>query len=170
MWLYTGNDRPPFAQIPGPEQESVWDYPRPPALVQCNSRVDVAVGPSLLATTRRAFRLLETASPPTFYLPPDSVDRDRLVQAPTSSFCEWKGAATYWSLAQDPDALVIGWSYEVPTPPFTAITGYLSFFPRLLLCHVDGERVRPQPGYFYGGWITRNIVGPFKGGPGSGHW
>jgi uncharacterized protein (DUF427 family) len=170
MWQYNGNERPPFAEAPGPGQESVWDYPRPPALLHCDALVEVFNGESLLASTRSALRVLETASPPTFYLPPESVDWSQLVQAQGSSFCEWKGAATYWALANDPGGTVVGWSYEHPSDSFAAIKGYLSFYPRLLACKVNGERVQPQPGGFYGGWITSTVAGPFKGEPGTGHW
>lgn len=170
MWQYTGKERPPFAEAPGPGQESVWDYPRPPALRHCGALVEVFNGESLLASTRGSLRALETASPPTFYLPPNSLDQGQLLQAQGSSFCEWKGAATYWALANNPDGPVVGWSYESPSDSFAAIKGYLSFYPGLLTCKVDGERVEPQPGGFYGGWVTSTVVGPFKGDPGTGHW
>lgn len=170
MWQYTGKERPPFAEAPGPGQESVWDYPRPPALVGCDALVEVFNGESLLASSRGTQRVLETASPPTYYLPPDSVDWSQLVQTQGSSFCEWKGAATYWALTNNPGGPVVGWSYESPSDSFAAITGYLSFYPRLLACKVDGERVHPQPGGFYGGWVTSKVAGPFKGDPGTGHW
>ncbi|QFU76772.1 DUF427 domain-containing protein [Halioglobus maricola] len=170
MWQYTGKQRPPFADEPGPDQESVWDYPRPPALVPCDALVEVFDVSLLLASTTCSLRILETASPPTFYLPPDAVDWSQLVEVQGSSFCEWKGAATYWSLANDPGGPMVGWSYEQPSSSFAAIMGYTSFYPRLLKCHVDGERVQPQPGGFYGGWITSKVAGPFKGEPGTGHW
>tara|TARA_R110000823_G_scaffold27609_7_gene80337 strand:- start:2975 stop:3487 length:513 start_codon:yes stop_codon:yes gene_type:complete len=170
MWQYTGKHRPPFAEQPGPGQESVWDYPRPPALVECQALVEVGEPHRPVASSRRAFRVLETASPPTFYLPPDSIDWTQLAQAPGSSFCEWKGAASYWSLAGSGDEVVIGWSYERPTGAFDAIRGYVAFYPGRIPCFVDGERVQPQPGGFYGGWITCNLAGPFKGPPGTGHW
>jgi uncharacterized protein (DUF427 family) len=170
MWQFTGKDRPSFAEVPGPGQESVWDYPRPPALVQSESLVEVINGPTPLASTRHALRVLETASPPTYYLPPADVDWTQLTRAQGSSFCEWKGAATYWALADDPDGKMVGWSYENPSETFTAIDGYVSFYPALISCLVDGERVRPQPGGFYGGWITNSVSGPFKGEPGTGHW
>ena len=170
MWQHTGKERPAFADAPGPDQESGWDYPRPPALVDCSSLVEVFEGDSLVASTRSAKRILETASPPTYYLPPESVDWDRLTRAKGSSFCEWKGTASYWASACNPDGPVVGWSYENPSDPFESIEGYVSFYPGLLACKVDGERVLPQPGGFYGGWITSKVVGPFKGDPGTGHW
>ena len=168
MWSYRGQHRPDFAVEPGPEQESVWDYPRPPALVASNKQVVVMDGDGLLADTRRAMRVLETASPPTYYLPPEDVDFTRLVDAPGSSFCEWKGRANYYALATGGG--VVAWQYREPSESFAAVTGYLSFYPAKVLCTVDGERVRPQPGDFYGGWITDEVTGPFKGEPGTGHW
>jgi uncharacterized protein (DUF427 family) len=170
MWQYTGKERPPFAEEPGPGQESVWDYPRPPALVRCDSLVEVGIREQPLASTQSALRVIETASPPTYYLPPDSVDWEQLVRSQGSSFCEWKGEATYWALADDPGKEAIGWSYELPSKQFAAIDGHLSFYPGRIPCYVDGERVQPQPGSFYGGWITSRIVGPLKGAPGTGHW
>jgi uncharacterized protein (DUF427 family) len=136
----------------------------------CDAQVDVYNGSQRIARTHCALRVLETASPPTFYLPPDCIDWGQLTQARGSSFCEWKGSATYWSLADAPDGPVVGWSYERPSDAFAAISGYLSFYPALLQCHVDGERVSAQPGGFYGGWVTASIAGPFKGDPGTGHW
>lgn len=170
MWKFTGNDRPHFAIAPGPGQESVWDYPRPPVLVRSDALVEVSSDRTPLASTRSALRVLETASPPTYYLPPGNVDWEQLVQARGSSFCEWKGSATYWSLTNDPGGKIVGWSYEGPSTTFAAISGYLSFYPALVSCLVDGEKVRPQSGGFYGGWITDSIVGPYKGEPGTGHW
>jgi uncharacterized protein (DUF427 family) len=170
MWLYTGTVRPSFAETPAHGQESVWDYPRPPALSPCDALVEVINGRSALASTRSAVRVLETASPPAYYLPPECIDRQQLVQAQGSSFCEWKGAATYWTLADAPERKIVGWSYESPSDAFAAISGYLSFYPARITCLVDGERVRPQPGGFYGGWITDAVVGPFKGEPGTGNW
>jgi uncharacterized protein (DUF427 family) len=170
MWQYRGQERPPFAIEPGPGQESVWDYPRPPALVPDARPIEVWAATTRIAATTRAVRVLETAGPPTFYIPPDDVARAALVRASGSSFCEWKGVASYWALAVAPGAGAIGWSYDDPTPAFEAIRGWLSFYPGRVACSVAGERVRPQPGGFYGGWVTDEIVGPFKGEPGTGRW
>jgi uncharacterized protein (DUF427 family) len=170
MWNYRGQERPEFAEEPGPDQESVWDYPRPPILVESDSLVEVKLADLLLASTRASLRVLETASPPTYYLPPEAVDTSLLVRTDDGSFCEWKGQATYWALAQHPQGTPVGWSYESPSKRFAAIKSYLSFYPACTECYVDGERVRPQPGAFYGGWVTSRIVGPFKGEPGTGHW
>jgi uncharacterized protein (DUF427 family) len=171
MWQFRGHERPPFAAKPEPGQESVWDYPRPPALVSDARHVLVRHGKLILADSTQTIRVLETASPPTFYVPPGDVMRDLLVQSSHGSFCEWKGRACYWSLRAD-DAVVkdIGWSYPAPSPTFAAIAGFFSFYPGRVECHVDGERVQPQPGGFYGGWVTSDIAGPFKGEPGTGHW
>jgi uncharacterized protein (DUF427 family) len=170
MWEHTGHGRPDFAVEPGPGQESVWDYPRPPRLERDARLVEVASPDAPLARTHHALRVLETASPPTFYLPPEDVQRDRLVPVPGRSFCEWKGEAVYWALAAAPDAGPVAWSYPAPREPFAALRDRLAFYPGRVACRVDGERVRPQPGEFYGGWVTDDVVGPFKGEPGTGHW
>jgi len=168
MWNYRGQQRPEFALQPGPGEESVWDYPRPPRLARSQKRVLVQVGDTVVADSSRAIRILETASPPTYYLPPEDVDFATLIDTPGSSFCEWKGRANYYALATGGG--VVGWQYRQPVEAFAEISGFLSFYPGKLACSVDGERVRPQPGDFYGGWVTDEIVGPFKGDPGTGHW
>ncbi len=169
MWDFRGQRRPDFAIEPGPDQESVWDYPRPP-LAEASSRlVEVRHGATVIARTCKGYRVLETASPPTFYIPPDDIARDALIETAGSSVCEWKGAARYWALASDP-ATPVGWDYPRPRARFDMLAGYFSFYPARLSCFVDDERVQPQPGRFYGGWITADVVGPFKGEPGTGHW
>lgn len=170
MWQYAGQKRPDFAVIPGPGQESVWDYPRPPALVPDDRLVEVYSADELVASSSSTFRVLETAHPPSFYIPPQDVSWELLSSAPGSSICEWKGVAQYWSLLSDPKSIVIGWSYPDPTSAFKQIRDYVSFYPAALVCFVSGEPVRAQPGKFYGGWVTGEIVGPFKGKPGTGHW
>jgi uncharacterized protein (DUF427 family) len=170
MWEYEGQRRPPFAEEPGPEQESVWDYPRPPLLVRCDREVLVIAGGVELARSSATWRVLETASPPTFYIPRDDVNTDALVSADGVSICEWKGAAQYWALRTAPAADAVAWSYADPLPAFQSIRDAIGFYPGRVDCFVDGEKVRPQPGYFYGGWITDDIVGPVKGEPGTGHW
>lgn len=170
MWQYTGKQRPPFAEQPGPGQESVWDYPRPPALVVCDSLVSIGSPDRPLAETRHALRVLETASPPTYYLPPADVADGVLVPVAGQSFCEWKGTASYWALADDRSLTPVAFSYESPSRAFESIRGYIGFYPGRLECYVGEERVRPQPGGFYAGWITNDIVGPVKGEPGTGHW
>ena len=168
-WTNTGAVRPPFAVEPRPGQESVWDYPRPPVIVDDTRHVVVGDPAHPIVDTRRAVRVLETASPPTFYLPPDDTVRERLVQVDGRSFCEWKGEARYWALADD-RTTPVAWDYATPSPAFTRIAGWLSFYPGRIACVVDDERVRAQAGGFYGGWVTDDVVGPFKGDPGTGGW
>lgn len=170
-WTNTGARRPDFADTPGPGQESVWDYPRPPALDPVDREVVVRAADRDLARTRRAIRVLETASPPTFYVPAADVDTARLRPAPGTSLCEWKGEARFWVLRDAPEGTPpVAWSYPEPFPEFSAVRGFFSFYPSRVDCSVDGETVTSQPGGFYGGWITSEIVGPWKGAPGSGGW
>ena len=170
MWEFRGQKRPPFVQEPAAGQESVWDYPRPPLVQACDRLVVVETNGTRLARSTETFRVMETASPPGFYIPEKDVDRDKLAPAPGSSVCEWKGVARYWRLASDENGRPIGWSYPEPIAAFGMLCGYVSFYPGRVDCFVDGEKVRPQPGEFYGGWITDDVVGPFKGEPGTGHW
>lgn len=172
LWQHVGRERPPFALPTQAGQESVWDYPRPPRLVADGREVVVMAGPLEIARSRRALRLLETASPPGFYLPADDVRTDRLVPAGGTSHCEWKGEAAYWSVPLLGGGMLDGvaWSYAHPLAPYDALAGHFGFYPQHLECSVEGVRVQPQPGTFYAGWITPEVVGPFKGGPGSGGW
>ncbi len=172
MWKYSGQSRPAFAEDPRPGQVSVWDFPRPPALLDDPRRVVVKAGSRIVAQSTRAQRLIETASPPTFYLPAEDVEMDLLVAAEGGSHCEWKGLAKYWSIVVpgQPALQAAAWSYPDPSPAFVEIAGWFSFYPGRLHCEVAGERVRPQPGGFYGGWMTDDIAGPVKGEPGTGHW
>ena len=170
-WRHRGQARPDFAVEPGEGEESVWDYPRPPALVRDQREVRVVHRDCLIASTTEAFRVLETASPPTFYIPARDVRSELLVRGHGSSHCEWKGGASYWSIRIGDELLEnVGWSYDDPYPEFEAIRGYLSFYPARVECFVGDHRVAPQPGGFYGGWVTPEIVGPFKGEPGTGGW
>ncbi len=170
-WAHRGAGRPPFAVIPDPGQESVWDYPRPPRLALDDRDVVVKFGPLVVATTRRAIRVLETASPPTFYLPWSDVVPGLLEATAGTSWCEWKGEARYWTLVVAGRRLErVAWSYPAPQPGFAAIREHVAFYASRLDCFVAGERVRPQPGAFYGGWITAEVVGPFKGEPGTAGW
>ncbi len=169
MWQNTGKSRPEFAVEPGPGQESVWDYPRPPDLRPDGRLVEVRHDDGVIAETRRSFRLCETASPPTFYLNPKDVEIGLLVPTAGASICEWKGAASYFALKSDPDT-AIAWSYARPRSRYEKLKDHIAFYPGLVQCFVDGEAVQPQPGRFYGGWITSDVVGPFKGNPGTGHW
>lgn len=171
QWSHRGSNRPPWAIDPGPGQQSVWDYPRPPRLEPDERPVRVVHGSIVIAVSRRTIRVLETASPPTFYIPPRDVRLESLVRGRRASHCEWKGTAAYWSLRTDGGEIpAVGWSYECPYEEFMAIRDYSSFYPAKLECYIGGERVQPQPGRFYGGWVTAEIVGPFKGEPGTGGW
>lgn len=152
-----------------PGQESVWDYPRPPACRPSTRQIVVRSGGIVIAETIAAYRVLETSHPPTWYLPAADVAAGLLRPSGTRpTFCEWKGRATYWDVVV-PERIAVGaaWSYEAPSRGFESIAGYLGFDPAVLECSVDGERARPQEGGFYTGWITDDVVGPFKGIPGS---
>jgi uncharacterized protein (DUF427 family) len=157
---------------PGPGQESVWDYPRPPAIEQSTSRLRVEFGGITIAESSRGFRVLETSQPPAYYFPPDDVAMEHLTATSHRTFCEWKGQAHYYTVVvggrEATDAV---WSYSSPIDRFRAITGYLAFYAqRMDACYVDGEHVRANEGAFYGGWITSKIVGPFKGAEGTAGW
>lgn len=161
---------------PGPGQESVWDYPRPPRLEPTDAHVRVEFAGQVLAETRRALRLLETSHPPTFYLPLADVDASMLEPAGGGSFCEWKGRAHYFDLVgsvdgQERRAPRAAWGYADPVAAYAALKDHVAVYAHQVdVCTVDGERVEPQPGDFYGGWITSRVVGPFKGMPGSWGW
>lgn len=171
LWTWTGQRRPPQALPTASGQESVWDYPRPPVLSPDAREVIVRVGGVEVVRTRRAIRLLETASPPGFYLPFADADRAAFEPAPGSSHCEWKGQARYWNVSAGGTRLVrAAWSYEHPTEQYRALRDHVAVYATVAECFVDGERVTPQDGGFYGGWVTGEIVGPWKGGPGTGGW
>jgi uncharacterized protein (DUF427 family) len=167
-WRYRGETRPEFAVEPGPGQESVWDYPRPPRMQADARRVRVAYRGLALAETKAAVRVLETAGPPTFYIRPDDVNQTLLAPSRTTSLCEWKGLARGYDL--EGHVADVAWAYAHTFPEFQTIAGWFAFYPAELECFVDDERVRPQPGGYYGGWITDEIVGPFKGAAGSQSW
>ena len=161
--------RPDFANPPGPGQESVWEYPRPPAVRRDSRLIEVRSENVVIARSAASYKVMETASPPTFYIPPEDVDLGALVRVSGATLCEWKGSASYWALAANLDEPV-AWSYERPRARFDMIRGFLAFYPGRVECFIDGERVQPQPGRFYGGWITSEVCGPFKGEAGTGHW
>jgi uncharacterized protein (DUF427 family) len=157
----------------GRAPESVWDYPRPPALRAAPGLlVEVWFGGLLVASTRRAVRVLETSHPPVYYLPFDDVTTGLLAPGEGLSVCEWKGLARYWDLrVGEHRAARAAWSYPDPLPGYRELSGRLAFYPgRVDRCTVAGETVRAQAGDFYGGWITGEISGPFKGGPGTSDW
>jgi uncharacterized protein (DUF427 family) len=171
LWRHRGQVRPPFAIEPREDQESVWDYPRPPVLAPDERLIEFRMRELIIGSTNRAVRILETASPPTYYLPREDIQTEFLRPATGSSFCEWKGQASYFHVLSGNKLIEqAAWSYEQPLAAFTGITGHISFYPGRVDCYVDGERARPQAGGFYGGWITNEVVGPFKGDPGTGGW
>lgn len=164
--------RKPVPVVPGPGQESVWDYPRPPRIEAVPERIRVVVGGRSVADTTKAFRVLETAGAPVYYLPPGDVDLSVLTTTDRTTVCEWKGAATYFDYADhDRTIPAVAWSYANPKAGFEAIAGHLAFYAsRVDEAWVGEEQATPQPGGFYGGWVTSRIVGPMKGEPGSMHW
>ncbi|HIK29553.1 MAG: DUF427 domain-containing protein [Oscillatoriaceae bacterium SKW80] len=157
---------------PGPGQESVWDYPRPPIWQDTCKHLQVIFNSVIIADTRRAKRVLETSHPPVYYIPPEDIKMEYLIKTSRSSFCEWKGKACYYTIVVGEKlATDAAWFYPNPTPAFASIKDYVAFYAsRMDACYVDGEKVEPQPGDFYGGWITKDIVGPFKGGAGTRGW
>jgi uncharacterized protein (DUF427 family) len=157
---------------PNPGQESVWDYPRPPRLEVSPKHIQIVFNGVTIADTHGAQRVLETSHPPVYYLPPEDIKMDYLIGTTQGSFCEWKGRAIYYAVVVgNKQASNAAWAYPSPTPSFAAIKNYLAFYAHMMdACYVDGEQVQPQPGNFYGGWITSNIVGPFKGEPGTWGW
>jgi uncharacterized protein (DUF427 family) len=162
----------PIPIKPGPGQESVWEYPRPPRLEPTDKHIRIIFNGVVIAETRRAWRVLETSHPPGYYLPPADIAVAYLVAGNGRSWCEWKGQARYHTLlVGGKTAVNVGWSYPAPTPPFAPIKDHIAFYAAPMdSCTVNGESVRPQPGQFYGGWITSDIVGPFKGEPGTMGW
>jgi uncharacterized protein (DUF427 family) len=153
-------------------QESVWDYPRPPRLESFEGSITIELGGEVIASTQRGFRVLETSHPPTYYLPADAFAAGVLRPAAGSSWCEWKGAASYFDLVTTSrTAAHAAWTYPSPTAGFEPLAGAVAVMAASVdRCTVNGETVVPQPGGFYGGWITSWVVGPFKGVPGSAGW
>lgn len=155
--------------------ESVWDYPRPPRVEESGEVVEVVLGGVVVASTGLSWRVLETSHPPTYYLPRSAFVEGALRPATGQTWCEWKGAASYFDLVGGPDgdrvAERAAWTYADPTAGFEVIAGAIAVMPGLVdRCTVDGEVVEPQPGGFYGGWITSRVTGPFKGAPGTRGW
>jgi uncharacterized protein (DUF427 family) len=155
-----------------PGQESVWSYPRPAIAELTDAWVRIGHHGQIVADTRASVRTLETSHPPTYYIPLSDIMPGVLRRAAGSSFCEWKGVAVYWDVVVQEAVLPrVGWSYANPTPAFAALRDHVAFYAAPFdSCSVDGEIVTPQPGDFYGGWITSRVVGPFKGIPGSSWW
>jgi len=168
QWRFRGEKRPDFAESVGPGEESVWDFPRPPRLEKVALKLRVLTpGDAILAETAGGCRVVETAGAPTYYFPPEDVDTQSLVATPARSLCEWKGLALSFAW-QDVDPAA--WSYQVTFPEFVAIGGWFVFYPGRLRCFVGEQPVTPQPGGYYGGWVTTGLRGPIKGAPGTGHW
>lgn len=158
---------------PGPGQESVWDYPRPPRIEPGKRLVTVWFAGVQVARSKSALRVLETAGAPTYYIPQADIRMDLLRAAGGSqSWCEWKGAASYLDVVVDGAvARRAVWSYPNPAPEYRQLTDHYAFYPSLMEgCYLDSELVRPQPGGFYGGWLTADIVGPIKRAPGTLDW
>lgn len=152
--------------------ESVWDYPRPPALQACTRHVRVEFGGVVVADSTAALRILETSHPPTIYIPPADIAPGSIQPAAGHSFCEWKGVASYLDVvASGRRAERAAWTYPEPTAPYESLRGHVAFYPgRMDACWLDDELVQAQPGDFYGGWITADLRGPFKGPPGTRTW
>ena len=162
----------PVPDTPAPGQESVWSYPRP-AIAQPSTRhIRIEHRGRVIADTRASVRTLETSHPPSYYLPPSDLLMTVLRPSARGSFCEWKGQAVYYDLVIG-DAVIedVAWSYPAPTPAFESLRDHVAFYPGPLdACTVDGVPVVAQAGGFYGGWITPDLAGPFKGVPGSRFW
>lgn len=153
--------------------ESVWDYPRPPIVVPSRERVVIELDGEIVADTRRSLRVLETSHPPVYYLPREAIRPGLLRPVPATTWCEFKGSASYFDVACPGGRVVLraAWHYPQPTAGYEVLVGHVAFYPgRMDRCTVDGETVVAQPGDFYGGWITGNVTGPFKGAPGTLGW
>ena len=153
--------------------ENVWEYPRPPRLEPCARRVRVELGGVTIADSTRALRVLETSHPPAIYVPPGDIASGALqASAQRATYCEWKGIAHYFDVvAADRTAAAAAWAYADPVPAFAALRDHVSFYPgRVDACYLDDELVVAQEGGFYGGWVTNDIVGPFKGASGTSGW
>lgn len=166
-WPNRGDVRPPFAEPVGPGQESVWDYPRPPALESVAQPLRVVYGGVQLARTERGYRVCETASAATYYFPPEDVEITLLQPTGGRSHCEWKGIAHEYAAH---DRIALAWSYLEVYPEFAALKNWFAFYPRAADCYVGDEKAGAQPGGYYGGWVTANLAGPIKGAPGSTGW
>jgi uncharacterized protein (DUF427 family) len=157
---------------PGPGQESVWDYPRPPRLEDCTETIKVVVNGVVIAESTQTKRVLETSHPPVYYIPPADIRMELLKPTDGQTWCEWKGTARYFDvIVADRKIPKSAWAYPSPTRAFESIRDHVAFYPHLMdACFVGEEQVQAQAGGFYGGWITSNIVGPFKGEPGTRGW
>lgn len=154
------------------KKENVWDYPRPPSLERVPEQIRVLFGGVTIADTRDAYRILETSHAPTYYLPRRDIAPDALVANGRRTMCEWKGQAVYFDVVSDKKmASAAAWTYPTPVPTFEDLAGYVAFYAEPMdACYVGEEEVKPQPGNFYGGWVTSNLIGPIKGAAGTLHW
>jgi uncharacterized protein (DUF427 family) len=159
-------------RTPGAGVESVWDYPRPPRIEPVERLLRVELNGAVVAETRSGWRVLETSHPPVYYFPPADIRSDLVRPVGRGSFCEWKGTAYYFDVVVGEEVRErAAWGYPCPLGGFEQIRDHLAFYAgRMDRCTVDGEVVVPQPGGFYGGWITAGITGPFKGEPGTAGW
>ena len=157
---------------PRPDQESVWDYPRPPRIEPADKHIKIIFNNKLIADTHRSKRILEISHPPNYYIPLDDIEIAYLTPSTHSTYCEWKGRAHYYTLqVGGRKAKNVAWYYPTISPEYEELEGYVGFYPGPMdACYIDSEEVKPQAGSFYAGWITNDVVGPFKGGPGSWGW
>lgn len=157
---------------PRPGQESVWDYPRPPRLEESQKHIQILFNGVVIAETHRAKRILETSHPPVYYIPPKDIRMEYFTPTAHTTYCEFKGAASYYTIRVGDKSVPNGaWYYPHPTAGYEALAHYVAVYPgKMDACYLDGERVQAQPGDFYGGWITHDIIGPFKGGAGTWGW
>ncbi len=162
----------PKADKPTKDQESVWDYPRPPIMEKVKSLVEVYFAGRRIASSNNALRMLETSHPPTIYIPLDDIDQEVLMMSNQTTFCEWKGKGKYYHLQSGEwKAENAAWYYPEPKHAYSELKNHIAFYPsKVEACYIDGEKAEPQEGDFYGGWITSKIVGPFKGGPNTFGW
>ncbi len=158
--------------IPGPGQESVWDYPRPPRLEDSNDHIQIVFNGIVIADTQRAKRVLETSHPPVYYLPPEDIKMEYFIPTSRSTYCEFKGNASYYTITVGEKTVPNGaWYYRNPSPGYEKMANYIAIYPgKMDACYVNDELVQAQQGDFYGGWITSKIIGPFKGGAGTSGW
>ncbi len=157
---------------PGPGQESVWDYPRPPKLEDSSDHIQILFNSVTIADTHYAKRVLETSHPPVYYIPPEDIKMEYLTTSSRSTFCEFKGNASYYTIKVGEKIIPHGaWYYRHPSPGYEAMANYIAFYPsKMDACYVNGEKVQAQQSDFYGGWVTSKVIGPFKGGPGTFGW
>jgi uncharacterized protein (DUF427 family) len=157
---------------PGPGQESVWDYPRPPKLEDSNDHIRIIFNGVTIADTHRAKRVLETSHPPVYYIPPEDIKMGYFVPTARNTYCEFKGNASYYTIKVGEKTVSHGaWYYRHPSFGYESLADYIAFYPgKMDACYVNDEKVQSQEGDFYGGWITDKVVGPFKGGAGTMGW